>query len=236
MLTVNFDRLNLSPGKSLLDVGCGEGRHVCEAYSRPGIKCLALDLDQENVNKTAGMLAEMEKAGMGGGGTWKALCGDSTCLPFEDASFDAIICAEVMEHIPDNKKAAKEIARVLKSGGVLAVSVPRYFPERVCWALSREYHSNPGGHIRIYKKREIQALIEATGLQCTGGHYCHALHSFYWWLKCACGVRNENAPLVKAYHRLLVWDIVKKPRLTRTLDRLLNPIVGKSLVLYFRKS
>jgi hypothetical protein len=40
---------------------------------------------------------------------------------------------------------------------------------------------------------------------------------------------------VKLYHRFLTWDIMKQPRSTRLLDYLLNPILGKSIVLYFRK-
>jgi hypothetical protein len=54
-------------------------------------------------------------------------------------------------------------------------------------------------------------------------------------LKCAVGVDNDTNPLVKAYHRLLVWDIMKRPRTTRVAERLLDPVIGKSLVLYFRK-
>jgi hypothetical protein len=40
---------------------------------------------------------------------------------------------------------------------------------------------------------------------------------------------------VVTYHRLLVWDIVKAPKATRLADRLLSPLIGKSLVLYLRK-
>tara|TARA_Y100000780_G_C13526301_1_gene355884 strand:+ start:96 stop:308 length:213 start_codon:yes stop_codon:yes gene_type:complete len=58
------------------------------------------------------------------------------------------------------------------------------------------------------------------------------LHSPYWWLKCAVGPANDEHRLVKAYHRLLVWDIVQNPWITRTANRLLNPIIGKSIVLY----
>jgi hypothetical protein len=49
------------------------------------------------------------------------------------------------------------------------------------------------------------------------------------------GPSNESHPAVTAYHRLLVWDIVKAPVLTRTADRMLNPLIGKSLVVYLRK-
>ena len=68
-----------------------------------------------------------------------------------------------------------------------------------------------------------------------GRHYAHALHAPYWWIKCAVGVGNDDHPLVKAYHRLLVWDIMKRPRATRWAERALNPVLGKSLVVYLHK-
>jgi hypothetical protein len=66
-------------------------------------------------------------------------------------------------------------------------------------------------------------------------HHAHGLHSPYWWLKCAVGVGDDDHPLARAYHRLLVWDIMKRPVSTRLAERALNPLIGKSLVLYARK-
>jgi hypothetical protein len=40
---------------------------------------------------------------------------------------------------------------------------------------------------------------------------------------------------VRLYHRLLVWDLMKRPWITRAIDTLLNPVMGKSVVLYFSK-
>ena len=50
------------------------------------------------------------------------------------------------------------------------------------------------------------------------------------------GLENENSRLVKLYHDFLVWDIEKRPWLTRTLERLVNPFVAKSFVLYLKKA
>ena len=115
------------------------------------------------------------------------------------------------------------------------MTVPRWLPERICWALSDEYHANEGGHVRIFKADELTAQLEATGLVAEGVGYAHALHAPYWWLKCAVGVTNEDNRLVKAYHRLLVWDMMQAPPLTRTAERVLDPVIGKSVVLYLRK-
>ena len=79
-----------------------------------------------------------------------------TALPVPDASVDRVMASEVLEHIPDDVTAMAEIARVLKPGGRVAVTVPRYGPERICWALSDEYHANEGGHVRIYRRDVVR--------------------------------------------------------------------------------
>ncbi len=164
-----------------------------------------------------------------------ALSADATRLPFPDGAFDAVIAAEILEHVPDDAAAMAEIARVLRPGGTVAVTVPAWLPERICWALSSEYHEVPGGHVRIFTRAELTAKLTAAGLTPTGGHHAHGLHSAYWWLKCAVGVHDDAHPAVRAYHRLLVWDIMRKPALTRLSEAALNPLIGKSLVIYATK-
>jgi SAM-dependent methyltransferase len=159
---------------------------------------------------------------------------DALDLPFPSEHFDRVIAAEILEHLPDDRGAIAEIVRVTRRGGLVAVTVPRRWPEQVCWALSDEYHEVEGGHVRIYRASELRASLEAAGLVFTGSHHAHALHSPYWWLKCAVGVDRETA-LTRAYHRLLVWDMMSRPVLTQVGERLLNPLLGKSVVLYFRR-
>ena len=132
--------------------------------------------------------------------------------------------------------AVAEVFRVLKPGSNMVVrSSPVFFPERICWALSREYHDANNGHIRIYKKKELIKLLENSGLKNWSSHYAHSLHVPYWWLKCLLGPTRKDAVAVNLYHDLLTWDIMKRPWITRFLDYLLNPLLGKSLVLYLRK-
>ena len=153
-------------------------------------------------------------------------------MPFGDEVFDRVIAAEVLEHVLDDQRAMNELARVLRPGGLAAVTVPSWLPERMCWALSAEYHQVPGGHVRIYTRVELEAKLARAGLRVGWHHYAHGLHSPYWWLKCAVGVHDDKHPLVSAYHRMLVWDIMSKPAVTRLAEQALNPLVGKSLVVY----
>jgi hypothetical protein len=70
---------------------------------------------------------------------------------------------------------------------------------------------------------------------CEGKDYAHGLHAPYWWIKCAVGVNNEEHVLARTYHKLLVWEIMKQPRTLQLAGKVLDPLIGKSMVLYFRK-
>ena len=235
MLTVDYRRLGVRPGDRLLDLGCGFGRHAFEA-ARRGASVVALDAGPEEVAQVRATLGAMVDAGeLAADDTASAVQGDALALPFAEATFDRVIASEVLEHIPDDIAAMRELARVLRPGGSMAVTVPRCLPEAVNWALSDEYHDTPGGHVRIYRRSTLERRLASAGLEPTGHHHAHGLHAPYWWLRCLVGPGNESHPAVAAYHRVLVWDIVKAPRVTRTADRMLNPFIGKSLVLYLHK-
>ena len=235
MLTVDYDRLGLRTGDRLLDLGCGGGRHAFEALRR-GARVVALDRDHDEVFDALTIIAAMEEAGeTEAPGAGAATRGDALSLPFPDGVFDRVIAAEVLEHIPADGAALEELARVLRPGGTIAVTVPRWLPERICWALSDEYHGKPGGHIRIYTASRLASRLRAAGLELTGSHHAHALHSPYWWLKCAVGVDDDQALLPRLYHRFLAWDITKPTRAVRFVERALGPMIGKSLVMYATK-
>lgn len=235
MLTVDYDRLGLRPGERLLDLGCGGGRHAFEA-ARRGAQVVALDAGASEIEQVRAVLGAMAEAGeLESGGEATALRGDARRLPFADGSFDRVIAAEVLEHIPEDTEAMAELARVLRPGGILAVTVPRFGPELVNWALSTQYHDVPGGHVRIYRRSVLGRRLRRSGLRLVGCHHAHGLHSPYWWLKCLVGVDRDQQPLVAAYHRLLVWDITQRPWVTRAAAAVLDPLVGKSMVLYAEK-
>ena len=266
MLTADYERLGAQRGDRVLDLGCGAGRHAFES-ARRGCVTVASDHDPAELRAVTDMFAAMAEAGeigrsiadatqsdtagdvspvpsaagprdAGRDSLGHAVVADATALPYPDGSFDRIIAAEVLEHVDDDERAIAELARVLRPGGTIAVTVPAQAAERVCWALSADYHAPavPDGHVRIYSSEELRTKLSAAGLEVSDSHGAHGLHTPYWWLRCLVGPRNDEHPLVKAYHRLLVWDMTAAPRSTRTLDRFLNLVLPKSLVLYAYKA
>ena len=239
MLTVDFETFTVEPGMRLLDVGCGQGRHSYEAFRR-GAHVTAFDMNAADLAEVDTMLRAMELENQQGqGATAEVVEGDARRMPFADGAFDRVIASEILEHIPEDEQVMAEIVRVTRPGGLVAVTVPRNWPEQVCWRLSSarhgaEYQNSPGGHIRIYQGSELVDKLTRAGLQPLRTHHAHALHAPYWWLKCAVGTDTENAA-TRAYHRLLVWDMMSAPALTRTAERLLDPVAGKSFVVYLRK-
>ena len=234
MNTIKYKKLKLETGQLLLDMGCGEGRHSIGALLETPANVIGLDLSFEDLNTAKSRLNDFDLSGRDTFCTFGV--GNIENIPLETASLDAVMCSEVLEHVDSPKDSIQELVRVLKPGGVMALSVPRYLPELICWKLSKEYSKTPGGHVRIFKHSQLRDLAENNGLQYQSFHWAHGLHSPYWWLQCLFWNTRETSYLIKLYHKLLVWDLMKKPLFTRLLEMILQPLIGKSLVMYFRKS
>jgi ubiquinone/menaquinone biosynthesis C-methylase UbiE len=235
MQTVDFKHFKLEKGDKVLDLGCGEGRHVISAYLEEEIESYGIDLCLEDLKTTKEKFEPFEDKEESER-NFALMSANALQLPFADNTFDKIICSEVLEHIPDYEGALKEIERILKPGGLFCASVPRFWPEWVCWHYSDEYHENEGGHVRIFLEKQLRRKIENQGFKFYHRHWAHALHSPYWWMQCMDWDNKTDNKYVNAYHKLLVWDMMDQPWLTRTTEKMLNPMMGKSVVMYFEKA
>ena len=221
LVTVRSKYLDFRAGDHVLDLGCGEGRHAISFALDAEVRVVAMDLRQQDLATTAQRTADFEAER---NGEVFPLCASGLRLPFADATFDRVVCSEVLEHIIDYELVLDEIYRVLKPGGILAVSVPRFGPEWVCWKLSDAYHEVEGGHVRIFRAFQLDESVRKNSYRRFAKHHAHALHSPYWWLRCLYWEQGENHWLIKQYHRFLVWDLMKQPILSRVLEFCLNPV------------
>lgn len=234
MLTIRYAEMNLGTRSAVLDLGAGGGRHAFEA-ARLGHRAVAVDLNTADLLGVRQAFVQYKEYHLDDALEVDLLCGDGQALPFPDHCFDGVICSEVAEHVIDTRAMFSEIVRVTKVGGTIAVTVPRAYPELVNWMLSREYHAATGGHIRIFTKTSLRKEIERAKASVRGSHHSHALHSPYWWLKAYLGVRRSTA-LIKIYERALLYEMGHPGGMLTRLEHRLNPLVGKSLVVYCKRS
>jgi SAM-dependent methyltransferase len=177
-------------GARVLDVGCGDGRHVAAAVER---SCRAVGVDYD--------VAALRAARAQTRGRADLIVADATHLPFRDGTFDAAICTETLEHLPDDTGAMHELARVVRPGGLLLGAVPSHFTELLYWRLSRGYRDAPGGHVRIYRPRALAASLRRAGLHVSDVRYAHFIDSLIWLRFCLTDFlrpRRRRSPFAQA--------------------------------------
>ena len=148
-------------GKRVLDLGCRSGaltRHFLDGNSVVG-----LDVDPAALEKAAALGIEPVRANV------------EEPLPFEDASFDAVVAGELLEHLQFPDALVAEIRRVLRPGGVLAGSVPNAFrvQSRLRFLRGRQPEDDPT-HLRMFSPgavRELLADFADVRLDFVGGRY-----------------------------------------------------------------
>jgi ubiquinone/menaquinone biosynthesis C-methylase UbiE len=231
MLTVNFHTLPLSKGDFILDAGCGEGRHVFECF-RHDCSVLGMDLSRQSLLKARYVLGQMKKR-QEANGRVLLLRGDALRFPFQDGTFDKIICAEVMEHVDDDRLGIAELGRILKPGGKIAVTVPTLFTEHIYDKLSKEYFRTPGGHVRKVVPQALARSMEVNGLRVYAVGFAHAFHSPYWMLRCIFGLHDEKAIMPFLYRKFLHLSLFSSP--LRFLEKVCNFFFPKSIILYAQK-
>ncbi|MCH8881981.1 MAG: class I SAM-dependent methyltransferase [SAR324 cluster bacterium] len=224
-----------------LDAGCGEGRHAFEALRR-GARIVAMDVQRRDLARTRFLLASVAReggslpngtAGESGAAHALTLQGNAQRLPFPGECFDRVICSEVLEHVQNPMAAARELARVLRPGGHLAVSVPTPMTEWAFRFASDDYFNTPGGHVRIFTPRRLVRLMARAGLEVRDIHFEHAFHSLYWLCRAVFGLHDEGHPAIRHFRKVLTY-VLFSPSLSRA-ERLFNRLLPKAMVLYFGK-
>ena len=233
MLTFNLDKYSLNTNGIMLDVGCGEGRHIFGMMQQnPLMQCIGLDMDKRSLEKAEEGYAYFKTLSQAG---VDFLIGSAYSIPLPNNSVDIVICSEVLEHLHEYNDAINEIHRVLKPGGKFYASVPASWPEKICWALSKDYQNQPGGHLRIFNQKTLIEEIKLSGFNFLSSEKFHSIHSPYWWLRCLFWKSQDSNFFVNKYKKLLEKHILEKPKLLDSIDKFLNPTMGKSFAMYFEK-
>jgi len=231
LLTVDLERLDVRAGDLVLDAGCGEGRHCFGCLER-GARVVGLALDFDSLRLAArrlrGRASELESLG-------EMNQGDAFHLPYANDTFDRIICSEVMEHVHDYGAAVRELARVTRPGGKLAITIPTATSEHLYLRMGDDYFESPGGHIRIFKPRKLAEGLARAGLGTVGVGFAHGFHTPYWVLRSIMHLPSaDDSALVRIYRKFLI-QITGSQLMDRIEKQVLDRICPKSLILYAEK-
>lgn len=213
--------LELREGDRILDCGCGMGFYL-KALSVPGeYKLFGLDSDRKALN-----FARKELKGAAA-----LVRGDILTLPYADGSFDKAVMAEVLEHLEDDRQGAREVWRVLRPDGILALSVPhKDYP--FCWdpinrtletLFGRPIRTGPlagiwANHYRLYRPAEVVGVLEEAGFTVEEvrehTHYCFPfMHNIVYGL---------GKPLIE--HGLLPEFLSRSAHRFRSEENTGNPL------------
>ena len=228
--SVNLKHLNLTAASRILDFGSGRGALACE-LARRGYQVTACDIDGQKLSQLPDRCSPQTISIV-------LLDADARALPFNDREFDAIICREVLEHIPDYSRILTEFHRILNPDGVLAISVPARLSERLCHWLDENWYEK-SGHLRVFVKKALLAEFAASGW--------HTIKvenkQFFWawnWLFLAMfktrhtmGEIENNLSLYKVLQR--GWRILEALRIKGAVERIGNRIFPKSHFIYLKK-
>lgn len=146
------ERWRLSEARTILDAGCGIGHwgRVLAPFLSPEASLVGVDREPESIAKAA------ELAKTKGLARFRYQQGDANALPFRDAEFDVVTCQTLLIHVPDPRATIRELARVLKPGGLLALSEPN----NLAGSLVRDSVSFDGDIDALMDAVRFQALCE----------------------------------------------------------------------------
>jgi SAM-dependent methyltransferase len=182
--------------RRVLDYGCGQGRHLpVLANSFPGAVLVGGDISGVALELARRRLPDAEYR----------LISDER-LPADDAEFDLAICLEVIEHVPAAPRTAAELARLLRPGGLLIVTMPCANPLSAAWLFNLlrggfertadgygRFATDEPAHLRRLRGDELRRLLDAAGL---------AVRAIRWWGHLATaladnlpGLRSASLPL-----------------------------------------
>jgi SAM-dependent methyltransferase len=150
-VVIEMARQRLGEFHTVLDVGCGANLHYDLAIAAEGKAVHAVDFTLNFLR-----LTPSEHPGV------FLAQADALRLPYRSASFDAVICSETVEHIPDHRAVIAEIARVLKANGLLFITVPNLWNAGRVSQMIKERQFKielMEGHVREYSPRQLKRLL-----------------------------------------------------------------------------
>jgi SAM-dependent methyltransferase len=145
VLSRTIERLGLPAPARILDAGCGSGRNMVDLARRGTVTGV-------EISPTSVELARARRVG-------EVVEGSVMAMPFAERSFDFAVCLDVIEHLPDDRAALRELRRVLAPDAPLLVTAPAYQ-----WLWSG--HDKINHHCRRYSRDTLEQAARDAGWEC----------------------------------------------------------------------
>ncbi|MFN8417878.1 MAG: methyltransferase domain-containing protein [Anaerolineae bacterium] len=176
-----FDWIDVSADRTILDCACGRGFYLKMIRSVSQCKLVGLELDEEIIEKARRNIAGLPDISLTRANIYEQ--------PFDDNSFDGVLLSEILEHIDDDVRGLREVKRVLKPGGVVAITVPNanypFWWDPINKTLEGLFdtHIQHGvlagiwaNHVRLYTREQLRKAVLDAGLiieeERSFTHYC----------------------------------------------------------------
>ncbi|MBX3063758.1 MAG: class I SAM-dependent methyltransferase [Anaerolineae bacterium] len=176
-----FEWIDVSADRTILDCACGRGFYLKMIRSVSQCKLVGLELDEEIIEKARRNIAGLPDISLTRANIYEQ--------PFDDNSFDGVLLSEILEHIDDDVRGLREVKRVLKPGGVVAITVPNanypFWWDPINKTLEGLFdtHIQHGvlagiwaNHVRLYTREQLRRAVLDAGLiieeERSFTHYC----------------------------------------------------------------
>ena len=163
-----FEWIEPTDDKLIFDCACGRGFYLNMIRAVSNCQLVGLELDPEVIAKTARNVGQLPDITLARANIYQQ--------PYPDNTFDGAILSEILEHVDDDVRGLREVYRVLKPGGVLAVTVPNanypFWWDPINWTLENVFrtHIQTGplagiwaNHVRLYTRERLRQAVEEAG-------------------------------------------------------------------------
>ena len=163
-----FEWVNPQPDSLILDMPCGRGFYLNMFRYVSECRLVGAELDWPVLRKAQANVGHLPDIALNNANIY--------ALPYADNTFDAAILSEILEHIEDDVAGLREIYRVLKPGGVVAITVPNanypFWWDPINKSLETMFHTHIGkgplagiwaNHVRLYTADELRTSVDAAG-------------------------------------------------------------------------
>lgn len=163
-----FEWVEPTDDKLIFDCACGRGFYLNMIRTVSRCRLVGLELDPEVIVKTARNIAHLPDISLARANIYQQ--------PYPDATFDAAILSEILEHVDDDVRGLREVFRVLKPGGVVAITVPNanypFWWDPINRTLETIFHRHIqhgplagiwANHVRLYTREKLRQSVEAAG-------------------------------------------------------------------------